>query len=143
MVIACVDVPALPLQMLLWRSQDWAALPVAVVDHDTPQGVLLWVNRVARAGRVLPGMRYGAALSLEPRLRAGVVPGAEIETGVATLTRHLQRFSPGVEPSRDQPGVFWMDATGILPLYSTHQDWASRIRVHLLGLGFQAHVAVG
>lgn len=143
MLIACVDVPVLPLQMLLWRSQEWVGLPVAVVDRDKPQGILLWVNEAARVSRVLPGMRYAAALSLEPRLRASVIPEAEIQSGVATLTQRLQHFSPVVEPSPDQPGVFWMDAEGILPLYPTHQDWAGRIRVALLGLGFQAKVVVG
>ena len=89
MLIACVDVPVLPLQMLLWRCRDWVGLPVAVVDHDKSQGTLLWVNEVARASRVLPGMRYAVALSLEPRLRASVVSESEIRTGVAALTQSL------------------------------------------------------
>lgn len=143
MLIACVDVPVLPLQMLLWRCRDWVDLPVAVVDHDKSQGTLLWVNEVARASRVLPGMRYAVALSLEPRLRASVVSESEIRTGVAALTQSLQGFSPVVEPSLGQPGVFWIDAEGVLPLYSTHEDWGARIRLALLDLGFQAQVVVG
>ena len=45
---ACVDVPALPLQLLLRRRPDWVSGPVAVVDRDKPQGVVLWADEGAR-----------------------------------------------------------------------------------------------
>ena len=42
--VACIDLPALPLQLLLRRRPDWRRLPAAVVAEDNPQAPLLWVN---------------------------------------------------------------------------------------------------
>ena len=61
--LACVDLPVLPLQLLLRRHPDWRRQPAAVVDRDKAQGTLLWVNEAARQKRILPGMRYATALS--------------------------------------------------------------------------------
>ena len=67
--LACVDVRALPLQLLLRRHPDWAAHPVAVVAEDKPQGLILWVNEKAHRAGLLPGFRYAAGLSLASDLR--------------------------------------------------------------------------
>ena len=56
--LACVDVPALALQVLVARESAWRAEPVAVVDHDAPHGVVRWTNERARRAGVLAGMRY-------------------------------------------------------------------------------------
>ena len=69
--MACVNLPELPLQLLLRRHPDWADRPVAVVDADKPQGTLLWTNRCARNYRIFPGMRYAEGLSLTADLHAG------------------------------------------------------------------------
>ena len=76
--LACVDLPAFPLQLLLRRHPDWVAQPVAVVAEDKPQGLVLWVNEKARQLGVLPGLRYAAALSLAGGLRAGAVAPKEM-----------------------------------------------------------------
>jgi nucleotidyltransferase/DNA polymerase involved in DNA repair len=58
--LACVDLPAFPLQLLLRRHPEWAGYPAAVVAEDKPQGLVLWVNEAARELGVLPGLRYAA-----------------------------------------------------------------------------------
>ena len=74
MKVACLDLPALPLQ-LVWRSEpDLRAQAVVVIDEDRPQGSVLWACERARAAGVLPGQRYAHALSLHRALRARVVP---------------------------------------------------------------------
>ncbi|HME61797.1 MAG TPA: DNA polymerase Y family protein, partial [Candidatus Binatia bacterium] len=80
--LACVDLAAFPLQLLLRRHPEWSAFPVAVVAEDKPQGVVLWVNEKARQQGVLPGLRYAAAFSLASALRAGEVAPAERKTAV-------------------------------------------------------------
>ena len=55
--LACVDLPAFPLQLLLRRHPEWRGYPTAVVAEDKPQGVILWVNESARRKGVLPGLR--------------------------------------------------------------------------------------
>ena len=117
--MACVELPAFPLQLLLKRHPDWVGRPVAVVDRDKPQGAILWANEEARAARIRTGMRYSAGQSLAHTLHAGEVPPADIERGVAAIVDRLQRFSPEVEPSRDEPGVFWLNASGLSRLHAS------------------------
>ena len=102
--MACVELPAFPLQLLLKRYPGWTGRPVAVVDRDKPQGMILQVNEEARTAGVRTGMRYGAGLSLAHTLHAGEVPPADVERGVAAVVKRLHRFSPDVEPCGDEPG---------------------------------------
>jgi protein ImuB len=141
--LACVDVPALPLQLLLARHAEWSAAPVAVVDRDKPNGVVLHVNARARALGVTPGLRYSAALALAGDLRAGAAEPPAIAACVDALTERLRRFSPGVEPCADEPGVFWLDASGLERLYASLDAWARAVRGDLRAAGFRTAAAVG
>ena len=134
--LACVDLPAFPLQLLLRRHPDWAGYPAAVVAEDKPQGLVLWVNESARQHGVLPGLRYAAAFSLASTLRAGEVAPAESEKAVAELTHRLMRFTPEVEPSAQEPGVFWLNGAGLQHLYASAQKWACAIHQDLRAQGF-------
>jgi len=141
--MACVALPALPLQLLLRRHPEWRRLPVAVAAEDRPQGRILWVNEEARRLGVLPGQRYGEALALATGLRAGVVAPAEIGSAVAAITHRLRRFTPGVEPAADEPGLFWLDAAGLDRLHPSLAAWGTAIRAALAAAGLVATVAVG
>ncbi|HEX4461214.1 MAG TPA: DNA polymerase Y family protein, partial [Polyangia bacterium] len=145
--LACVDLPSLPLQLLRRRHPDWATRPVAVVESDKPLAKLLWVNENARAAGVRVGQRYASALALCSSLRAGAVAPSEIATTIAALTEKLRALTPHIEPSTDEPGVFWLDAGGLDWLYPSLTSWAQRIRRLLAdadgGGGFVAMVAVG
>ncbi len=141
--LACVDVPALALQVLAGREPRWRGEPLAVVDHDAPHGVVRWVNERARRAGVLPGLRYAAALSLCSQLRAAVVASAEVEAAVAGLAELLRRFTPDVEPSHGEPGVFWASLAGLERLHARHVDWARAVRAALASAGFEAAVVVG
>lgn len=141
--LACVNVPALPLQLLLKRQPEWRERPVVVVAEEKAQGRILWVNGKAWRRRIRPGMRYAAALSLMGDLRGGTVPAAEIAAGVEALTARLRRFSPHVEPSAGEPGVFWLDGTGLRLLAPSLADWAGGVRATLIRAGFHATVVAG
>ncbi|HEU4341634.1 MAG TPA: DNA polymerase Y family protein, partial [Candidatus Binatia bacterium] len=80
--LACVDLPAFPLQLLLGRHPEWRSYPAAVIAEDKPQAAVLWVNEKARQAGVLPGFRYAAAFSLASGLRAGKVSSSEIDKAV-------------------------------------------------------------
>ena len=114
--LACVELPAFPLQCLLKQHPDWAGEPVVVVDRDKPQGVIRWANKQARTARIHAGMRYSAGLSLAPTLHAGEVSGATVAQGVARVSEVLRRFSPEIEPFSKESGVFWLNASGLLSL---------------------------
>ena len=141
--LACVDLPAFPLQLLLRRHPEWAACPVAVVAEDKPQGLILWVNEQARQVGVLPGLRYAAAFSLASGLRAGAVQPAETTTAVTALTRRLMRFTPEVEPSAQEPGVFWLNGTGLQRLYSSPRNWAGVVHQDMQAQGWRVSLVVG
>jgi protein ImuB len=141
--LACVDLPAFPLQLLLRRHPEWSAYPAAVVAEDKPQGLVLWVNEQARRQGVLPGLRYAAAFSLASALRAGVVPPAEIKTSVRELTQRFLRFTPEVEPAADEPGVFWLNGAGLQRLYSSVHEWAHAIHKDLRARQLTASLAAG
>jgi protein ImuB len=130
-----VDLPALPLQ-LVWRQRpEWRAHPVVVIEEDRPQGVVLWACERARAQRVLPGQRFGQALSLCSGLRAQVVEPEVIAMAVEELLVALSRVSPRVEAnaggagvnggkaegsgaaSGNSAGTFWLDGEGLERLY--------------------------
>lgn len=152
---SCVDVPGLPLQLLLRQHPKWRGHPTVVVKDDRPQGVILWANAHARRNRILPGMTFAAARSLADSLRAAVVEPAQITTAVDELTRALANFSPRIEPAIDfgspapktrhpmQPGVFWVDPQGLEGLYGSLEHWAHSIQSALKRLGFVATVVVG
>jgi len=141
--IACVDLPAFALQLLLRRHPGWQGHPVAVVESDRPQARIIQVNERARTFRILPGLRYAAALSLCGGLRAAEVPAADIDRAVQFLVRRLRRFTPEVEPSAEEPGLFWLNAAGLEPLYGSLAEWAHGIREDLARLGLEAAVVVG
>jgi len=140
---ACTDLPAFPLQLLLRKNPEWRDHPAAVVEADTPQGTILWINEKARAAGIETGMRYAAGLSLAEDLRAGVVPKREIDDEVAQLSELMRRFTPSVEPSKDEPGVFWLDAKGLERLFGSLTEWAAGLRVEIKRAGFDANLVVG
>ncbi|MDQ3367444.1 MAG: DNA polymerase Y family protein, partial [Myxococcota bacterium] len=116
-VIACLDLPALPLQ-LVWRHEPtWRAHPVVVIDEDRPQGTVLWACERARSAGVLAGQRYAHALSLCRELRARVVPPEQITVAIEEVRTALHRLSPRVEPA-DEPGTFWLDGAGLERIFT-------------------------
>ncbi len=141
--LACVDLPAFALQLLLRRHPEWSAYPVAVVAEDKPQGLILQVNESARRCGVLPGLRYAAGFSLARGLRAGEVPPVEIQQAIVSLTERLMCFTPEVEPSQPEPGVFWLNGTGLQRLYATPQRWAGAIYKDIKTQRLQASLVVG
>jgi protein ImuB len=141
--LACVDVPALPLQLLLQEHPEWRDQPAAVTAEDRPQARLLWVNERARRSRILPGQTYAAALSLNKDLRAGTIAPSVLAAGVERLTERLRRFTPGVEPAGSRPGVFWLDAGGLERLFESLLRWAEQVRASLREAGFTATVVAG
>ncbi len=141
--LACVNVPALPLQIVLRGRPDWRAHPVVVVAEDRPQSPILWVNGRARKSGVALGLSYASALSLVPNLRATPLVPSQIACTVDDIAARLRTFSPEVETSSDEPGVFWANVAGLHRLYDSLDVWAGAVRADLSGAGFTAVVVVG
>lgn len=144
--VACLDVPALPLQ-IVWRSEPaWRAHPVVVIDEDRPQGSVLWACERARAVGVLTGQRYAHALSLCAGLRARVVPPEKIEEAIVELRAKLHALSPRVEVG--EPGTFWLDGDGLARVFPERNgpvgtEWGMAIGRAIVELGYQGAVVVG
>lgn len=141
--LACVELPALPLQILRRAHPEWSSAAVVVVERELPHAPILWVDeRAARAG-IVTGLSYAAAMARCSTLRAASVPAAQIAEQITVLTALLQRFSPHVEPSPAEAGIFWLDASGLTRLFSSLQSWGEELVTCLLTAGFQARVAIG
>ncbi|MET0287390.1 MAG: DNA polymerase Y family protein [Polyangiales bacterium] len=141
--IACVDIPDLPLQMLLRQNPGWRDAPAAVVLEERPEAELLLLNAKARALRLSTGMRFGAAKSLVPGLRVGTVSSLEAEQMVGELVRDLQTFSPHVERDPVHAGVFYVDPSGLAHLYGGEASWARCLHRYLSARQFHTAVVVG
>jgi protein ImuB len=65
----------------------------------------------------------------------------QLETG--ELAGLLRRFSPEVEISPEEPGVFWLNAAGLSGLFPSLDFWARNIHTALTVRGRRASVVVG
>ena len=146
MKVACLDLPALPLQLVWRREPSWRTAPIVVIDEDRPAGTILWACERARAVGILAGQRYAHALSLCGELRARVVPHEQIEAAIALLRVALHRLSPRVEPG--EPGTFWLDGTGLDRIFPDQGEprgtaWGKAIAHEISALGLRGAVVVG
>jgi len=144
--MACVDIPAFPLQLLFKEHPDWKAFPAVVVAEEKPQAFILWGNEKARKFGIRPGHRYAAGLALSRELRAGTVGNDLIHREVSLLTEKLRLFTPEVEPAGPQwhsPGLFWLNASGLGHLFSSLSNWGQDIRDALHDMEFFSSVSVG
>ncbi|MBK6917288.1 MAG: DNA polymerase Y family protein [Deltaproteobacteria bacterium] len=141
--IASVVVPALPLQLLLREQPSFRDAPAVVVQDDRPQGKVLFANAHARRARVLPGMSYAAARNLATDLRAGTVARDAIEDMAGQLFVALCGYSPRVEPVRGDAGSYWLDPSGLVPLYGTLLSWGQAVLDDLRARGFTATCVIG
>jgi protein ImuB len=141
--LACVNVADLPLQLLLKKHPQWRDLPTAVVSKDSPYGRIITTNVQAKEYGILPGIRYAAGLSFTFELRADTIADNEIRAGSVSIAAALRHLSPRVEAHELDPGVFWLDAGGLSSLFQNMEAWCGKVRNVMLGMGYQAAVAVG
>jgi len=139
--VACVDLPALPLQLVLAEQKSWRKQAVAIVAEDKPQAAITWVNELARASGILPGMRYSQGLSLCASLQATTVSDQKIDAWKKRIVKTLRRYSPRIDPA--ETGVFFIDASGLKHLYPSLEFWARAIMAELKGMGLQAVITIG
>lgn len=145
---------------------------MVVIEEDRPQGVVLWACERARAQRVLPGQRFGQALSLCGGLRAQVVEPEVIAAAVEELLIAFSRVSPRVEAnagmagaaaetsgaaSGNSAGTFWLDGEGLERLYGSDVSkvddlddvddhgarWGAAILQEVVRCGYAGVVVVG
>lgn len=142
-LLACINIPSFTLQVVLAQNPGWRGDPVAAVAEDGPQARIAHVNDRALALGVMPGMRYATAVALVPRLRAGILSDQENAAVIGAATRVLRAHSPEVEPSSEEPGVFWVNVAGLDGVYGSRGRWAEAVRAGLGGLGLRSAIVVG
>lgn len=143
-LIACLELPALPLQLALRANPEWLAHPAVVIASDKPTALVLHANDAARALMILPGMRYAAARALSPELRASVLDEDLLAAEQDELARALALFTPNVEPAgRAADGRFFLDPSGLDRLFGDSRSWAESVHRYLTGRGLSATLVVG
>ncbi len=141
-LFACVDLPDLPLQILRRDRPELGGHPLAVVTEDRPDAPLTHIDAKAARLRLFTGMRYGAARSLVPALRAAPIPEARVSRVVEELVVALQTFSPRVEPDAERRGTFYVDPSGLGRIYGDTRTWAEAVHGYLKGRGLVASVVI-
>ena len=91
----------------------------------------------------MPGHRYASGLALDRELRAGVVPAVEIRSGIEEVAARLRGFTPEVDPLSGEPGVFWLDASGLARLYPSLDAWGRRVQRALTDMGMHSALVCG
>lgn len=140
--LACVALPAFPLQLVLREHPGWKDDPVVVVEDDRPLARILWASRAARRHRIGPGLRFTEAQSLLARLRGVPLADVDVDAAREEVFRLLVSFSPRVEPA-PEAGVFWLDPGGLARLYPGPDSWATRVHSDLAARSFAASVVLG
>lgn len=141
--LAYVDLPAFPLQILLRDYPDFRDRPAVVVEHDRPQGVILWANERARQRFITSGMSYAQGLAMDGDLRAATMADSRIRVGIFEVLERLRVFTPAVEPHDANPGGFWLDASGLNRLEISASHWARKIHRDLHEAGWDSRLVVG
>lgn len=141
--LACISLPAFPLQVALGRLPPGRGSPLAVVKEDRPTSPIVHLNRAARDQGLRVGMRYSQALSVVCDLKAVTVSAGDLAAARQEVLEVLVRWSPRVEACPFDPASFWAGAGGLSGLYGTEAQWGSSIRSALADLGYRAVVVVG
>lgn len=141
--LACVRVPELGLQRIEMDLSLGTEIPIAAVDRPGSTGRLVAVNPAAFRGGARVGARASAALGLCPALRLEAIDDAALADTVDAIAELLERFSPRVEASADEPGVFWIDPAGMGRIFGDPARWAAAIERALVDAGWRATVVVG
>lgn len=141
--IACVDVPAIALQLVLRAHEEWAKDPVVVVTDDRPRAPIVWANRAARQVAIHRGMSFSEAKALSSVLHAEVVPEQDVHAAIDAIFEKLILLCPHVEPALDQPGLFWLDPSGLGSMFGDLDRWANALRDVLRADRYISSIAVG
>ena len=140
---ACINIPELPLQVLLNRYPDWRAKPTAVVTTDNPLGRITHINKAAYDSGVRKGMRYATALTIQPLLRADIVENTHLQDFDRKLRAILKCFSPIYERCSLASGVYWLDAGGIEHIYDSEYSWARSLVEAIRSTGYSTRCVLG
>ena len=140
---ACIEIPYLPLQLVLQRKPLWKNSPVIVLKQDRPTSPILWANREAQKRQIKPGMTYSTALSIDHKIHATTVSTEEINTKIDELLILLRQYSDRIEPNLESPGVFWLATKGLKTLHPCLKTWGNNIITELRAQDLEANIAIG
>src|SRR6185437_3846022 len=141
--LACVDIPAFPLQQVVQEHPAWRDEACVIVKDDKPMAEILWSNRAAHKLAIRPGMRFAEAQALAHTLHSSVYNPKAIAQATEKVWRLFLQFTPNVEPSPDLPGVFWLDPNGLTQVFGSLDAWMADVKEALGRSGWLSTVVVG
>jgi len=139
--LACVYLPDLALQIARRQAPDLSAL--ATIDRPGSSAQLLHLDDEAYRRGARPGMRVRVALGLCPELTIVHIDRDALDLALDQLSALLERFTPLVEASGEDPGAFWLDPSGMARLFGPPDAWAAAIRGALADASWRASIVVG
>ncbi|HET6655706.1 MAG TPA: DNA polymerase Y family protein [Gammaproteobacteria bacterium] len=135
---AAIYLPALPLESLGERAD--TAVPVAVIDGDTPQAPLVALSDGARDAGLHEGMIAGAASARISGLLLRVREPAREATLLDRLAAWGEGFTSLVSP--EPPAALLLDIGGSLKLFGGAEALRERLQAELEDQGHAAQLAL-
>ncbi len=129
--IACVCIPNFPLQLSRRDLPADFKMPIALVDRNDSRSSVMSVDRLAAKQGIYSGMSYATAIALCPELHAVCPHAGQINQVHQRLVRHLNAFSPAVEPVPEMPGGYYLDVSGMHHLEPDLHAWGRRMQTIL------------
>jgi protein ImuB len=143
--IACLRLPALPLQWLYRQQPDWRGRKVAWLEQLKPDSPLRYLSPQAEALGLTVGMRYASALGLVPDLLAGSCDLGALSQAEKAILKLVRRFTPGIRRGSGHlaNGLYSLDARGLSMAFGGMRNWARQLVTSLRRHGWEAVLAVG
>lgn len=123
--VACAYIPNFPVRLLLKEKPDLAGKPVMITDTPDDRKIVFAVSEKAYKWGVREGMTPAQAKTTCPGL---VIEPRDIENEERVsmnLLNALQNVGPKVEV--EEPGVYYLDTTGLTLLYKSERGLAEEI----------------
>lgn len=141
--IACALIPNFSVVRLVRDDVSLLSRPLAVTVSDRDNSPIVAVSARASAFGVKPGMTAAQGESRCPDLKRVVRDVAAERAAAEVLVTALQQLGPHVAHAEDEPGLFFMEASGLTRLHHGESGLARKMLTTIAGYHYPVRVGVG
>ena len=138
--IACVIIPDFPLLVELMADSIPYDTPAVLIENENKRGKVLFLTSRAVIEGVNLDMTIAQAQAICPDLTALIRDLEREDKEIKRVIKKLYSISPLVE--RSDPGVFYLDLSGLERLYKSEEEIASKIIQKINELNFPVKMGI-
>lgn len=138
--IACAIIPDFPLLVELMANSIPYDTPAVLVENENKRAKVLFLTSRAVIEGVNLDMTIAQAQAICPDLVVLIRDSKKEEKGIETIVKKLYSISPVVE--KNDPGVFYLDLSGLERLYKSEEEIASKIIQKINELNFPVKMGI-